>query len=634
MPGYAYNHFIYLFAMSNTALERHEFQAEVRQVLDIVVHSLYTDKEIFVRELVSNASDALEKLRHIQLTEKDILDTHLPLEINLTTDDTAHTITFQDFGIGMTHDDLVENLGTIAHSGSRAFLKALKDKGANNENLIGQFGVGFYSVFMVAEEVKVYTRSWHQDSKGWVWTCDGSNSYTIEEAEGLRRGTKIVVRLKQDCREFSNASRIKSILERYSSFIEFPISLNGERINTAQAVWLKNKNDVKEEEYREFYKFQAKAFDEPIDWMHFSADAPLAIHALLFIPGHNPEALGFGRIEPGVALHCRKVLIDPEPKKLLPEWLRFLKGVVDSADLPLNISRESMQDSALLQKINGVITKRFIKHLESLAKKEADKYERFWRTFGVFIKEGVTMDFTYRESLALLLRFESSWTEPGKLTSLQEYVDRMKEGQKEIYFLSGPQRKAIEQGPYLEAFKARGIEVLYCFEPIDEFVMSHLGRFQEKQLVSADADGLELPGDAQQTAGEPLPESEANDLCAWLKSTLGEKRVSGVETGNRLVDSPAVALNTDKFMTAGMRRFMQAFQREEQDGNEPLSPVKLQINPRHPLIKKLADLRKNNEETATLVAEQIYDNALISAGMLTDPRAMVGRLHTLLEKIG
>ncbi len=620
--------------MSNTTQERHEFQAEVRQVLDIVVHSLYTDKEIFVRELVSNASDALEKLRHTQLTEEAVLDANLPLEINLTTDDTAATLTIQDHGIGMTRDDLVENLGTIAHSGSKAFLKALKEKGSGNDNLIGQFGVGFYSAFMVAEEVKVYARSWHPESKGWLWTCDGNSSYTIEETEGLRRGVKIVIRLKEDCKEFASASRIKAILERYSSFIEFPISLNGDKINTTQAVWLKSKGDIKEEEYKEFYKFQAKAFDEPMDWMHFSADAPLTIHALLFIPGSNPEAMGFGRIDPGVALHCRKVLIDPQPKKLLPEWLRFLKGVIDSADLPLNISRESMQDSALLQKLNAVITKRFIKHLETMAKKEGDKYQRFWKTFGVYIKEGVTMDFAHRENLSSLLRFESSWTEPGKLTSLQEYVDRMKEEQKEIYFLSGPQRKAIEQGPYLEAFKARGLEVLYCFEPIDEFVMSHLNQFKEKSLISADTDGLELPGEAQQTAGEPLPEKEAAGLCDWLKSTLGEKRVTGVEVGNRLVDSPAVALNADKFMTAGMRRFMQAMQREEQEGEETLSPVKLQINPRHPLVKKLASIRENNEETATLVAEQIFDNALISAGMLADPRAMVGRLHTLLERIG
>jgi len=619
--------------MATQSPETHEFQAEVKQVLDIVVHSLYTDRDIFIRELVSNASDALEKLRHTQLTEKEILDDNLELEVNITTDDTAGTLTIQDFGIGMTRDDLVENLGTVAHSGSKAFLQALKESGGEkNENLIGQFGVGFYSVFMVAEEVKVYTRSWHKDSQGWLWTSDGSGKYTLEPAEGERRGTRIVVKLGKDHKEFAQAERVRGILQRYSNFVQFPINLNGERVNTIQALWLRNKSEVNEEEYKEFYKFQAHGIDEPFDWMHFSADAPLAINALVFVPGENQERFGFGRQEPGVALYCRKILIDNQPKNLLPEWLRFLRGVVDSADLPLNISRESMQDSGLVQKLGNVITRRFLKHLEDLAKKDEARYQEFWKTFGTYLKEGLSSDFAHRDRLAGLLRYESTATQPGELTTLQGYVDRMKEDQKAIYYLNGPSRNAIENGPYLEAFKARGLEVLMVYEPIDDFVMGNLGRFQEKDIVSADQSDIDL-GEAPESGqpGEPLEKEQADALCKWLKQTLGDEKVNRVTPGQRLVDSPVVALNADKMMTPNMRRLMRAMQPGQESAPEA---VNLEVNPRHPLIHKLNNLREQDAETATLLAGQLHDNALIAAGLLEDPRSMLDRVYKLMERIG
>ena len=291
--------------MSTVTPQKFEFQAETRQLLDIVIHSLYTEKEIFVRELVSNASDALEKLRHLQLTEKEVFDDRLPLEINLTTDDAAKTFTIQDFGLGMTRAELTENLGTIAHSGSKAFLKALGESGAKGTNLIGQFGVGFYSAFMVAKRVRVFTHAWRAAEPGQVWESDGGGSYTIEESEGQRRGCKIVIELKDECAEFSQAARIEAVLRRYSSFVQFPINLNGKRVNTVQALWLRNKAEIKDEEYTEFYKFQAHAFDEPRLRLHFSADAPLAINALLFVPEENAERFGFVRAEPAVALYCR-----------------------------------------------------------------------------------------------------------------------------------------------------------------------------------------------------------------------------------------------------------------------------------------------------------------------------------------
>ncbi|MCH8475036.1 MAG: molecular chaperone HtpG [Opitutales bacterium] len=610
-----------------TQPEKHSFQAEVQQLLDIVIHSLYTDKEIFVRELTSNASDALEKLRHLQITEKNIHDDRLPLEINITTDENGGTFTIQDFGIGMTREELVENLGTIAHSGSKAFLKAIKESGQNNDNLIGQFGVGFYSAFMVAKQVKVYTRSWHPDGTGYCWTSEGKGEYSIEEAEGQRRGTKIVIELMEEAKEFAKDARIKDILRKYSSFVPFPVNLNGEKVNTIQALWLRSKNEISEDEYKEFYKFACHAFDEPRYRLHFSADAPIALNSLLFVPGDNMERMGMERQEPGVALYCRKILIDQHPKGLLPEWLRFLKGVVDSEDLPLNISRETMQDSALIQKIGRLLTKRMLKYLEEESRKNVEAYEEFFTRFGFFLKEGAATDFTHKDQIVPLLRFESSLTEPGKRTTLAEYIERAKEEQKEIYYLVGPNRKAIENGPYLEAFKARNLEVLFLYESVDEFVMNNLHEYKEKKLVSADRDDLDLGDVSTDPDARSLEEAEVKSLAQWFRDKLGD-RVAEVSGSNRLVDSPALVLNTDKMMSASMRRMMKAM---GQEGD--LTPkVNLQLNPRHPLILNLAGLRNANEGLAVKVAEQIFDNAMIAAGLLDDPRPMVDRIYQILEE--
>lgn len=613
--------------MSTATPQKFEFQAEIKQLLDIVIHSLYTEKEIFIRELVSNASDALEKLRHTQLTEKDIFDESAKLEINVTTDDKAKTITIQDYGIGMTRAELVKNLGTIAHSGSKQFLKALGEGGAKNSNLIGQFGVGFYSAFMVAKSVKVYSHSWKKDEPGHVWSSDGSGSYEIEEVADLSRGTKIVIELKDDAGDYATDWKVKEILERYSAFVSFPVNLNGKHINTVQALWLRSKNEIKDEEYTEFYKFQAHAYDEPRLRLHFSADAPLAINALLFVPKDNTEKLGFSRLEPSVALYCRKVLIDAKPKLLLPEWLRFLKGVVDSEDLPLNISRETMQDKALIEKLNKVITKRFLKFLEDEAKNHIDPYNEFYAEFGIFLKEGAAMDFTHKEQLVKLLRFESSLTEKGKTTSLADYVSRMGSEQKEIYYLVGPNRAAIESGPYLEGFKARNLEVLFCYEAVDEYVMGNVREFDGKKLTGADHADVKLADLPQPEGG--LTADQIKDLAKWLKETLGE-RVDEVKASDRLVDSPVLALNADKFMTPHMRRMMKAMKKDEAES--PLK-VNLEINPRHAVLKRLFELQSAAPDKAKLVAEQLLDNALISAGLLDDATAMVARLNKLLESV-
>ncbi|MGI8602259.1 MAG: molecular chaperone HtpG [Verrucomicrobiales bacterium] len=606
----------------------HAFQAEVRQLLDIVIHSLYTDREIFIRELVSNASDALEKLRHLQLTgTKDIFDDTLPLEINITTDETAKTITIGDYGVGMTREELEQNLGTIAHSGTKAFLQALKESGGGTPaSLIGKFGVGFYSVFMVAKQVRVYTHSFRNDAEHLVWSSDGASGYTIEEAPGQRRGCKVVIELKDDASEFGSKHAVRSTLEKYSNFVPFPINLGGERVNKVEALWLKNKNDVTDEQYAEFYKFACHAWDEPRFRLHFSSDAPLQINALLFVPSENPEKWGLGQTEPGVALYCRRVLIDAHPQDFLPEWLRFLRGVVDSEDLPLNISREAMQDSALVRKLGEVISKRFIKFLEQENQENPDKFNEFYGEFSRLIKEGVCNDPRNRDQLPRLLRFESSMSDPGKWVSLADYKARMKEGQEQIFYQIAPSREAIEQGPYLEAFKQRGIEVLFACEALDDYVFTSLREFEGKKFAAVDREDARLEAMPETTEGDALPQEKIDQLCAWLKETLGEP-VSDVSAGHRLVDSPVLALTPEDAPSPQFRAMMRAMRQKV----DPVK-VRLEINPRHPLVKNLAQAKESAPDVAKLVAAQLLDNALLSAGLLEDGRDMVKRLNELMTK--
>ncbi|MDB6134923.1 MAG: heat shock protein Hsp90 [Verrucomicrobiales bacterium] len=610
--------------MSTDTVTHQPFQAEVRQLLDIVINSLYTDREIFVRELVSNAADSLEKLRHLRLTEPSVFESEKEPEIEITSDAEAKTLTITDYGIGMTREELIRNLGTIAHSGTKAFLQNLEAGAQAAGNVIGRFGVGFYSVFMVADRVEVFTHSWREDGESLLWTSDGRGGFDVAEAPGQHRGCRIVIHLKEEHAEFAAKGRVKTILERYSNFVPFPILLDGERVNNVEALWLKKKSEVTDEQYNEFYKFIAHAWDEPRYRLHFSADAPLVINSLLFIPQENPERYGMGQMEPGVALYCRRVLIDPKPRGLLPEWLRFAKGVIDSDDLPLNISRESMQDSALVQKLGDVLTKRLIKMLEGEARDNAEKYNDFYKAFSRFLKEGVAVDDRHRAALSKLLRFESSLTEPGVLTGFDEYLSRAKDGQKDIYFLIAPSRAAIEAGPYLEAFKARGLEVIYLFEPIDEYVVSSLSEVEGKRLVSAASDDLDL-GDAPPTEGESLTEEQTKEICEWLKETLGDS-VESVRAGSRLVSSPAVALQPEGQVSPQMRAMMKAMNQDFGGG----AKVVLEINPRHNLIRKLALRGKKNDELAPLIAEQIRDNALIAAGLLDSPTGMLARMEKVL----
>ncbi len=606
-------------------LEKHAFQAEIGQLLEIVTHSLYTDKEIFVRELISNAADALEKLKFLQTSGAEIVEPEAALDIHVSTDDSAKTITITDTGIGMTEAELVENLGTIAHSGSKAFLQQLKES-KGDAHLIGQFGVGFYSAFMVAERVSVHTRSYRPGETGLVWTSDGASGYEIEPAEGLPRGTRIVLHLREA--EFASASRVEGIIKRYSNFVQFPIELNGAPVNTVQALWTKNKSELADADYDEFYKYIGHDAEAPEYRLHFSADAPLSIRALLFVPKKNTELMTMARSEPEVHLYCRKVLIQAHPKGLFPEWLRFLRGVVDSEDLPLNISRETMQDSALMRKLNDVLTKRVIRWLDDEAKADADKYAAFFLQHGHVLKEGVATDWTHREALSKLLRFESSATEAGKVTSLVEYVSRMPEGQTEIYFQLAPTRESAEASPYYEVFREKKWEVLFLTDPRDEFVMDHLSFFEGKRVVAAEKAEVKLDEEKAHALGE----DDARLLANFIKETLGE-RVNEVRVSHRLVGSPAVIVDKDTHMTTSMRRMLKAMQQREGAPASFESKPDLEINPSNPIMVRLDKKRHADAALAGQVAEQIFDDALVAGGLMEDPRAMLARMNALLERV-
>jgi len=616
----------------------YEFKAETKKLLDIVINSLYTERDVFVRELISNAADALEKMRHESITQTEVFDGHMPLEITIELDEEKNTLTITDTGIGMNKSELEHNLGTIAHSGSNTYLTELVEAAKKDVSLIGQFGVGFYSAFMAGKTVRVQTRSWDK-SEGHEWMSDGAGSFTITEMSGLHRGTKVIVELKEEAKDYAQKWKIDSIIKQYSAFVSFPIKIDGETINTVQALWTKNKNDVKDEEYNDFYKFIGNAATDPMYKLHFSADAPLAINALLFVPAENFEVFGFGKVEPGVNLYCQRILIDQHSKNILPEWLRFLKGVVDSEDLPLNISRQALQDNSLVAKLRRVITKRFLKHLDEQAQNDPEQYLKFWSTFGLYLKEGATSDYEYQKEIGKLLRFESSKSESGTPIALGDYILRMNPDQEEIYYINGPNRAAIEAGPYVEMFTKKDIEILYTLEPIDDFVLSHLGEFDGKKLVSADRADLPI-NKGEEEAKEENDEKESvkldkdalGELTKWLQGVL-EKTISEVVVSKRLVDAPAMIVNTDGHMSAAMERILSVGRKEQGIPGMESSKKKLEINPKNALIKKLAELHKKDDTFAAEVAKQIHDNAMIQAGLLVDQLEMVERNYKILNRV-
>lgn len=618
--------------------EKHEFQAETRQLLDIVARSLYSEKEVFLRELISNASDALEKFRYLIHNagdkEKDYEEADRSLEIHIGTNKQDRTLTIQDTGIGMTKDELVSNLGTIARSGSKQFLQQLENAETKAENIIGQFGVGFYSAFMVADKLEVFTRSSKSGSPGLRWASDGSGNYEISEAEGVRVGTKIVIHLKQDCREYSDETRVKEVIKKYSNFVGSPIFLNGHRANQILPLWLMEPKDVTVEQHNEFYRFVGNTFDIPRFTLHYKTDAPLSIRALLYFPEGKPGLFEMSRDgEIGVALYTKKVLIQSKTENLLPKWLRFVKGVVDSEDIPLNLSRELLQNSALIAKLRNVLTNRVLRFLHDRSIKQPEEYEKFYKDYGLFLKEGIVTshDQKEKEEIGKLLRFESS-KDPVLKTSLPEYCNRLKEDQKDIYYLAAPNRTLAESSPYYESLKKRDIEVLFCYEPYDEIVLLQMGMFLNHNLVSVEKEmRRDKTAEDDTNLGEgALLKTQVDDLVGFIRANLPGK-VANVKTTNKLDKHPCVV--TVEEMGAA-RHFIktQSHQLSEENRYALLQP-QLEINPRHPIIKKLHKLSESDPELAGMLAQQLFYNSMVAAGLVEDPRSLLNGLNDLLEKV-
>jgi len=634
-----------------------EFQAETKQLLDIVTNSLYTDKEVFLRELISNASDACEKLRHLQNAgAPGIENSDRDLEIKITLDEVESTITIEDTGVGMTEEELMSNLGTIARSGSKNFMAELEQAGSSDgleiaKGIIGKFGVGFYSVFMVAHKVEVTTQP-ATGGPATVWTSDGTGTYEISALdEDIRqdRGTSIKIFLDSNYWSLLQESKIQEILTKYSNFVQFPIYINGNRVNTVQAVWAMDPREVEYDTYVEFYKYIAQAIDNPLDILHFRAEAPLDVKALLFIPSFHSEKYGMDRMEPGVSLYSRKVLIESKSPDILPDWLRFVKGVVDSEDLPLAISREKPQDSALILKLRKALTRKFLSQLEKMAKKEPERYlDEFYREYAFFLKEGACQEFEFQPTLAKLLRFETSKNTSKQLISLDEYVSNLRPEQKDIYYLCAPTREAAALSPYLEAFEKANLEVIFVYTAIDDFVMANLEQYEGRKLVSVEKGDIDLSqyqseddddkdkkkddeddeSSGEDGSDEKLSATEAMDLCLWLKESLGDSKVGSCRPSSRLVSSPAIVTDNE---SGAMRRMMRMVDTSEGTRDSmPLPKQNVEINPSHPLMVGLYKIRETEPMLAKILAEQVYDNCLMAAGLLDDSRTMIPRLNDLL----
>ncbi len=616
-----------------TQMESLEYRTEVKQLLDILAHSLYTDREIFLRELISNASDALNRIQFEMLTNHDVVDPEAELAIYIEVDSDARTITIRDTGIGMNRDELVENLGTIAHSGARAFLQNANQNQSALEEIIGQFGVGFYSVFMVAEEVTVISRSYRPHDRAALWRSTGDSRFSLGEADKQDRGTEIRIRLKEDAAEFAQPWRLETIIRRHSDYVSFPIYLKSKEgeprvVNRRIALWRQSPSKVEPSEYEEFYK--QLTFDDrpPLLHIHISADSPVNVRGILFVPAQRERSSLRLRPEYGLRLYSRKILIQEHNKELLPEYLRFVEGVVDSEDLPLNVSRETVQSNPLVRQLRKALTSRLLKELRSLADENPEKYNTFWTEFGVFIKEGVASDYANREALLELLRFHSTRTGAEGWTTLQEYIERMQPDQKAIYYILGDSLKSAMRSPHLDYFRKHDIEVLFLTDFIDGYMVSQLREAYDKPLQNVDDPNLELPK-VEEGAAESEASAQAFDkLVARIKQVLGE-RVREVREGKTLVDSPARLVSPED----DFARELQYVRRVLEENY--VAPAKiLEINRRHPMIADLARLVDEEPNNALIdpAIEQLFDNLQLLEGVYQGSVAdMVDRIQRLMH---
>jgi molecular chaperone HtpG len=604
--------------------QAYEFKAEIQELLNILVHSLYTERDIFLRELISNASDALSRVQFEMLTNREVVDHDAELKITLEGDKDARTLTIRDTGIGMTRDEIVENLGTIAHSGAAEFLKKLQAE-KKPADVIGQFGVGFYSVYMVADEVTVTSRSYRLDAQAVRWTSKGDNTYTLEDAEKTDRGTEIVVHLKEDAAEYAQDWKIEQIIKKHSDFVSFPIHLKDRVINQQTALWRQAPREVTDEQYANFYKQLTLDFEAPLLHIHFVADVPVDAHAVLFIPAKRERGMFSLRKDDGLKLYSRKILIQEYFKDLLPAYFRFIQGVVDSEDLPLNVSRESIQNNRAMAKLKSTLTHKLISELEELGQKDAAKYAQFWKEFGVFVKEGVATDIAQQADLAKLLRFKTSRSSDDWV-SLAAYAERMSADQTAIYYILGDDPASIARSPHLDYFRKHDLEVLYLTDPLDSFMVVSLKDFNGKKLQNVDDAKLDLPA-ADQPIASKMADDDYAQLIARIKTVLGDK-ITEVRESKVLTDSPCRLVSPEDAAERDMQRVKRLL------GQDYEIPKKImEINRGHQMMADLAALAHTGRNDALLDAsiQQLYESALLMEGLLPNPAEMAPRIQLLME---
>jgi len=611
---------------NQTEAQSFTFKAETKQLLNILIHSLYKDREVFLREMLSNASDALNRIRFEMLTDHNVMDADAELCIRIKPDKEAATLTIQDTGIGMTKDEIIENLGTIAQSGARNFIEAAKDKNVDLTQVIGQFGVGFYSVFMVADWVRVTSRSYKPRAKAVSWYATGEDNFEISPAEMKERGTKIEIKLKEDAKEFAEEYRLKNIIHKHSDYIGFPIYVGDDekQVNKQTSLWRTSKSEVTEEQYKDFYRQVTLDFEDPLLHIHTITDAPVQLYALLYIPSKGERGILSLRKEDGVQLYSRNILIDEYNKDLLPDYLRFVQGVVDSEDLPLNVSRETVQSVGLMPSLKKIVTGQVMKELERLAKDDKEKYETFWGEFGVYLKQGIAANPVDVESIQSLLRFKTT-LHPDSWSSLEDYTGRMQDGQKEIYYIVGEDPKSVLLSPHLDYFQSQGTEVLLLTDPMDSFMLMGLRKYKDfelKNVAGADIETPEKPEEKVET--EKIPDDDFNSLIERFKGVLGE-RVTDVRASKRLSQSVARLVDPDGSLNPEMQRVYKFL------GKEYEVPKKiLELNPSHAILKNLVGM-ESESELQNLIIEQIYDSALLVEGLHPDPSSMAPRIQQIIE---
>lgn len=622
--------------MTMKGQETRGFQSEVKQLLHLMIHSLYSNKEIFLRELISNASDAADKLRFRALSDASLYEGDGELRVRLSVDKDNRTLTLSDNGIGMRRDEVIENLGTIAKSGTKAFLESLGSDQAKDSQLIGQFGVGFYSAFIVADKVTVRTRAAGASAdEGVFWESAGEGEYTLAEIEKADRGTEITLHLREGEDEFLDAWRVRSIISKYSDHIALPVEIESkdeesdsthwEKINKAQALWTRNKSEISDEEYHEFYKHIAHDFSDPVAWSHNRVEGKQEYTSLLYIPARAPFDMWNRDHKHGLKLYVQRVFIMDDAEQFMPNYLRFVRGLIDSNDLPLNVSREILQDSRVTQSLRGALTKRTLQMLEKLAKDDSEKYQTFWKEFGLVLKEGPAEDHANQEAIAKLLRFATTQSEGAAQTvSLEDYVSRMVEGQEKIYYITADSYAAAKSSPHLELFRKKGIEVLLLSDRIDEWMMSYLTEFDGKsfQSVSKADESLSKLAD-EETEEQKEAEKALEPFVERVKTLLGE-RVKEVRLTHRLTDTPAIVTTDANEMTTQMAKLFAAAGQEV-----PEVKYIFEINPDHSLVKRVADTQ--DEARFGEWIELLLDQALLAErGTLDDPNQFIRRMNQLL----